>query len=1046
MKRSMTVLLALLLIVAVAISGNPRKAEDRNVHDSPVMGAMDASSAWTPISAAGTIRGISIAFDSTVWASGYAGSSTLGMVSSTDRKSWTSFIIAAVDPGATRIAAKNKDVACIGLWTGEILRTSNGGVKWDTVYSFGDKTLYINDIYAMDTSTVIACGDGDANGVLFVKSTDFGLTWTRSTNLPAAEATANGYAQMASYRVAIDVVGNTIWVANYWGSAVAPRIMRSDDRGATWTSWAVTLPGTLSNNYYIRAFAFKDTSVGYAIGRRAYGTTADFDCPLHKTTDGGRTWGDTLSLIPNKPHNTQKLLNVNILRGTNTMIASGYSTTKAMSFITTDDGQTWSELLYPYTGSFYFSASLDINNTWGGASSYLLQKQSGVKVTFLANTAGVPDTLKTNSYVQIRGEVKLGSDVIPILAWGMSSPAKMANAGGDNWKYTLVLPIGATLQYKFFTNAATSLTSATEHQGWEGNLADASTNRVLTVGSNDTTLPLQYVNGFKWGMGQYELPFTTNDSTFVMYVRINMQGWGEGFNPVAHKVGIRGSNTTDWGQTGELGWGSTTILTKENPHVNGGSRQYNADFFYNTAIHVPKKYAGGAAEYKNVIHLLTAPNNEDWGLMVSNPGPQWHVTLPPTGDTTVYWHWYADVPYKPSFGKDTVTVTFRLDMDKAITELGFAHGDTLQVRTGYGQTAKQVDTIGMAREGLFGTKYVGSKQIPGVTKKAILNYQIYRVKNGVEYREIFYDFTYKGSDVTQAERRKVTLDSTSTKLVQDTINSISALHRMPRFRNMTKLSKAVAVKIEVDARPAIYQVHGARDTLKDIQSQYTITPAMTDSIMKWGLYVNGPITGTWASWGGTLKNDTTRKMFDDGTHGDRVVKDSVFARTINLTTNDIIGQEFKFGIGGGDNEGGYGNNHIENINDASSTYTLFNQFGSIDPIFYYGWDYLNKKPTIPLGVEKTEDGIPMSFNLAQNYPNPFNPTTVIEYSIPRNANVTLKIFNMLGQEVMTLVNGEMQNAGVYKATLNASKLSSGVYFYHISAGTFTATKKMVLLK
>ncbi|MBK8552938.1 MAG: T9SS type A sorting domain-containing protein [Ignavibacteria bacterium] len=90
-------------------------------------------------------------------------------------------------------------------------------------------------------------------------------------------------------------------------------------------------------------------------------------------------------------------------------------------------------------------------------------------------------------------------------------------------------------------------------------------------------------------------------------------------------------------------------------------------------------------------------------------------------------------------------------------------------------------------------------------------------------------------------------------------------------------------------------------------------------------------------------------------------------------------------------------------------------------------------------------GIPASYDLSQNYPNPFNPTTNINYEIPFDGKVSLKIFDMSGKEVASLVN-EVKTAGYYTYNFNASSLSSGVYFYSLSANNFTATKKMMLLK
>ena len=93
------------------------------------------------------------------------------------------------------------------------------------------------------------------------------------------------------------------------------------------------------------------------------------------------------------------------------------------------------------------------------------------------------------------------------------------------------------------------------------------------------------------------------------------------------------------------------------------------------------------------------------------------------------------------------------------------------------------------------------------------------------------------------------------------------------------------------------------------------------------------------------------------------------------------------------------------------------------------------------------DETPVSYKwqLSQNYPNPFNPTTRIEYSIVNSSNVTLKVYDILGREVMTLVN-KMQSPGSYEVVMDASKLSSGIYVYRLSAGDFNAVRKMVLLK
>lgn len=88
---------------------------------------------------------------------------------------------------------------------------------------------------------------------------------------------------------------------------------------------------------------------------------------------------------------------------------------------------------------------------------------------------------------------------------------------------------------------------------------------------------------------------------------------------------------------------------------------------------------------------------------------------------------------------------------------------------------------------------------------------------------------------------------------------------------------------------------------------------------------------------------------------------------------------------------------------------------------------------------------PLEFLLEQNYPNPFNPSTKIKYSIPQSSNVMIKVYDILGNEIETLVNEE-KPVGSYDVKWNAVNLPSGVYFYQIKAGSFTGTKKMILLK
>ena len=99
---------------------------------------------------------------------------------------------------------------------------------------------------------------------------------------------------------------------------------------------------------------------------------------------------------------------------------------------------------------------------------------------------------------------------------------------------------------------------------------------------------------------------------------------------------------------------------------------------------------------------------------------------------------------------------------------------------------------------------------------------------------------------------------------------------------------------------------------------------------------------------------------------------------------------------------------------------------------------------IPTEVEQFEGEV-STYSLSNNYPNPFNPSTTIKYQIPELSFVTLKVYDVLGNEIATLVNEE-KPIGNYEIVFNATDLTSGVYFYQLQAGSFVETKKMILMK
>ncbi|HVO76161.1 MAG TPA: T9SS type A sorting domain-containing protein [Ignavibacteriaceae bacterium] len=149
-------------------------------------------------------------------------------------------------------------------------------------------------------------------------------------------------------------------------------------------------------------------------------------------------------------------------------------------------------------------------------------------------------------------------------------------------------------------------------------------------------------------------------------------------------------------------------------------------------------------------------------------------------------------------------------------------------------------------------------------------------------------------------------------------------------------------------------------------------------------------------------------------------------------------------IGWSNFSGGFGISASETIlvtSSAGFSFTGETKNGSSDILSGFLVDY----SMIITGIEDYRTIIPSVYSLSQNYPNPFNPSTIINYRIPEEGFVTLKVYNILGKEVKTLVN-ENKTAGSYNIYFDGSGLASGVYIYRFKAANYSSTRKMLLIK
>ena len=651
-----------------------------------------------------------------------------------------------------------------------------------------------------------------------------------------------------------------------------------------------------------------------------------------------------------------------------------------------------------------------------------------VKVTFIVNTAAVSDTITgATSTLTVTGGVG------DLTNWGAGVP--MTNIGGDYWSVTITTLPQTIPGFKYRLNG-----------GWEDNfnfLPGHGNDRTAIIGTKDTTLPVVFYNATGSAKAEDWTPYLkTGADSLTVWVRVNMRSVIEagsagkfGWKPAdKDSVTIMGDNR---GASGDFSWGpaSTQYLKQES----------NPNFFSGRIRFAKSKVATGDV----VEHKFRLGNI--WGRdeLQGKANRSFKITIGKT-DTTLAWKWFDDSAPIIRVNTDTAIVTFRVNMKNAIDKKGFSQGDTIVVQSGFFKTGT-VDGQEKQLKLLIGSLYSVTDTLISKIGQA-LDYQYYLVKNNVRVREYYFNFDYTGQSASEQERRQVNVASKQFT-VFDTTLATTVARRQPLFPSQVPLKQAVTVKWIVDLRPAYAQIKIKGSILKDGQGTTDILSNNIDSIKVWGVGINGPATnlptvypvGDWAPWNAAnMTVDTCkRRMWDNGTKGGDVTSgDTMYTVTYTYPAGDVAGKISKYGIRGGDNETGFGLNHLDNIDDANPTFTVNVAWGSINPKFYSAWDY--NKGQLATDVAQAVV-VPTEFALQQNFPNPFNPSTTIKFALPIQSNVRLTVFNVIGQEVATLVNENMA-AGHQSITFNASHLSSGVYFYRLVAGQFTSIKKMMLVK
>jgi hypothetical protein len=433
----------------------------------------------------------------------------------------------------------------------------------------------------------------------------------------------------------------------------------------------------------------------------------------------------------------------------------------------------------------------------------------------------------------------------------------------------------------------------------------------------------------------------------------------------------------------------------------------DGDSIYSTIVDFPDSLVGKEIEYK---YYYKSGTTEVWE---GDPNRKYKI---PAGSSSVPLDFFdRDSKYDLPLGEvKTANLTFQVDMSTYISRGVFTANDTLVVRGSFNSWGGYADRL---------TPQFGQPTLYSVAKSITDNVN----------RKLEYKFVMKLAGVAG----DVWEDIPDNRAHIFTGTDITLSKVTPKFTDPRPTKNAVTRTFVVNAKP-LYRRLAAEKFILDVQSSDTVRAVNS-------IHIAGPQPpfNGWP-WGNIPE---AWRLYDDGTHNDAKAGDSLFTATFNFPVGSPRETPYKYGGNTRDIEAGFARNHNLTIDDNVLSAIVRDVWGSPDPVYA---PYTRPEDFTVSVASRNEQAIPTVFDLRQNYPNPFNPETAIVYAVPRKAHVRISIYNMLGQEVVRLVDEE-KAPGNYQALWNGRNQAgqpaqSGVYIYRMTAGSYTRTLKMLLLK
>ncbi len=655
--------------------------------------------------------------------------------------------------------------------------------------------------------------------------------------------------------------------------------------------------------------------------------------------------------------------------------------------------------------------------------------QAQRNVTLRLNTATLPDTTTANVPIEVRGCLagcEGDQSELPdgeVIAWNSSTTLNPANEGGDYWAIDFQIPDDEELQFKFFSPQA-------EDPNGDGNPADGiggwedGGNHVIEAGTGDVDLMLHY---FEKGDDQpYDwVPWEQKEDSVAVYFRVWMSTEAAllesvGYDRSAEQtIGIRGgppAGPDDW---------STNLVDLSPESDQNGHPGYH---MFSGVVYYPESAAGMTQMYK----FMLQPAPDGWE---SSPDRSFVV---PAQDSTLQWVYFANS--KPASDPPVESlVIFTVDLSP-LEEIGVfdqSRGDTLWVLGGFNGWG---DCMTNTPDQCLLQKVPGENQFETALPLTLFPGQNLTYKYFLDFNDETFMQEFGTAPPSGWEEGHATGTDRVTEFLGEEVQDVgTAYFNDVHPLNLIPEGTSIDVHFTVDMSPAF-----------DFQAQ-PFDPAGGDSVT---IRIADPI---WAFTQGVIGSRDggdfplfieevllTDEDGDDVYTGTLTVDGPTYS---SITFRYVYGQGSTFtedqGLGPGAVPGRNRAYYIRPNGDGSwpAEYTIpEGAFQATQGPLPY-----ETNPAFSVGIEEIDGELPSRITLEQNYPNPFNPATTFEYSIDRAQHVRIRVYDLMGRTVATLVDG-VQQAATYRVTFDGGQLASGLYVYQLETPARTISKKMVLLK